>query len=145
MERKILLTAVVLAAFVLGPMAMAQSASPQVDSKKATELVARSENQKAEPAPATQATPQQTPQTETPATAVGQAQDSGQQQAAAAKTFTGTIMKANDVFVLKTSDNMTYQLDDQARAKEYEGKQVQVTGSLDSGSNTIKVQDIKQA
>jgi hypothetical protein len=49
------------------------------------------------------------------------------------------------VFVLKTSDNMTYQLDDQARAKEYEGKQVQVTGSLDSGSNTIKVQDIKQA
>ncbi len=40
---------------------------------------------------------------------------------------------------------MTYQLDDQARAKEYEGKQVQVVGNLDASSNTIKVQDIKGA
>ena len=37
------------------------------------------------------------------------------------------------------------QLDDQARAKQFEGKQVQVTGSLDSSSQTIKVQDIKAA
>jgi hypothetical protein len=54
-------------------------------------------------------------------------------------------MKSGDTYVLKTADNMTYQLDDQARAKQYEGKQVQITGSLDSATSTIKVQDIKQA
>jgi len=54
-------------------------------------------------------------------------------------------MKSGDNYVLKTADNMTYQLDDQSRAKQYEGKQVQVTGSLDATNNTIKVQDIKAA
>jgi hypothetical protein len=48
------------------------------------------------------------------------------------------------MYVLQTADNVTYQLDDQERAKEYEGKQVQVTGSLDKSANMIKVRDIKQ-
>ena len=36
-------------------------------------------------------------------------------------------------------------LDDQERAQKFEGKQVQVTGKLDTSSNMIKVQDIKAA
>jgi hypothetical protein len=145
MKRKISLTAVALAAMALAPMGLAQNANPHSDAKKGKELVARTQDQKPEQAPATQtAPPEQKPQTETPATAVG-SQDNAQQQPSTARSFTGTIMKAGDVFVLKTSDNMTYQLDDQARAKEYEGKQVQVTGSLDTSNNTIKVQDIKRA
>jgi len=145
MQKKVALTAIAAAAFALGPMALAQATQPQIDQKKGRELVAWAQDQKPEPAPATQtAPPEQKPQTETPSTAVGSSQDNAQQQTAA-RSFTGTIMKSGDSYVLKTSDNMTYQLDDQARAKEYEGKQVQVTGSLDSSSNTIKVQDIKQA
>ncbi len=54
------------------------------------------------------------------------------------------IMKSGDTYVLQTADNVTYQLDDQERAKQYEGKQVQVTGSLDKSANLIKVRDIKQ-
>jgi len=143
MQKKITLTAVALSALALAPLALAQNATPQTQQKKGSELVAFSQ-EKVAPAPGTQASQEPMPQTETPSTPVGQSQDNAQQQPAA-RTFSGTILKANDVYVLKTGDNMTYQLDDQARAKEYEGKQVQVTGSLDASSNTIKVQDIKQA
>jgi len=37
----------------------------------------------------------------------------------------------------------TYDLDDQERARQYEGKQVQVIGTLDPSSKLIHVQDIK--
>jgi len=135
MKRNVSLTAVALTAFALAPLALAQSATPQ-GGKKGPDLLAFAQQQKAQPMP----------QMQTPSTPVEQAHgDAQQQQPAAARSFTGTIVKAGDVYVLKTSDNMTYQLDDQSRAKDFEGKQVQVTGSLDSGNNTIKVQDIKQA
>jgi hypothetical protein len=47
--------------------------------------------------------------------------------------------------VLTTSDNVSYELDDQERASQFEGKQVQVTGTLDRSSNMIQVRDIKAA
>ena len=142
------LTTLALAAFALAPMALAQGAHPKMDMKAGTELIAWTQDQKPVPTPATQATPpDQKPQTETPTSPAGSAQSSQdtQKQPAAAQSFTGTIVKSGDTYVLKTSDNMTYQLDDQSRAKDYEGKQVQVTGSLDSSNNTIKVQDIKSS
>jgi hypothetical protein len=40
---------------------------------------------------------------------------------------------------------MTYQLDDQSKAKKYEGKEVKVTGSFDANSNTIHVDSIEAA
>ena len=58
---------------------------------------------------------------------------------------TGMIVKEGGKYVLKTSDNVTYQLDDQEKAKQYEGKQVKVNGSLDAGSNTIHVASIEPA
>ena len=97
------------------------------------------------PDPIPEEPPDQKPQTETPSTPANSGQNSGQKQTSATQSFTGTVMKSGDTYVLKTSDNMTYQLDDQARAKDYEGKQVQITGSLDPNSNTIKVQAIKPA
>jgi hypothetical protein len=47
-------------------------------------------------------------------------------------------------YVLKT-DTATYQLDDQAKAKRFSGKQVTVNGTLDQSSSTIKVSDIQPA
>ena len=38
---------------------------------------------------------------------------------------------------------MTYHLDDQAKAKKYEGKKVRVTGTLDTQSNTIQISEIE--
>lgn len=147
MKNSISLAALTLAAMSLAPMALAQTEtkhqSPNL--KPGTELVAWTQDQKTEPMPSQTTTPpQQKPDTQTPSTPTGQADDT-HKQPAAAQAFTGTIMKSGDNYVLKTADNMTYQLDDQARAKQFEGKQVQVTGSLDSSSQTIKVQDIKSA
>jgi hypothetical protein len=63
----------------------------------------------------------------------------------ASRMLTGRIVKAQSKFVLITADNLTYQLDDQERAKEFEGKQVNVLGSLDVSNNMIHVEKIELA
>ena len=59
------------------------------------------------------------------------------------RTIVGTIVKDADEYVLKTADNTTYQLNDQKKAKEYEGKKVKITGSLELDSNTIQIESIE--
>jgi hypothetical protein len=67
------------------------------------------------------------------------------------KTFSGTIQKIqNGNFALitgKTPDGKLsgHFLDDQDQAKQYEGKQVTVTGTFDMASNTIHVTKIEAA
>jgi uncharacterized protein YdeI (BOF family) len=61
-----------------------------------------------------------------------------------ASSFTGTVVKASGKYVLKTTD-ANYQLDDQEKAKQFVGKQVKVSGSLDTNSSTIHVSDITPA
>ena len=58
------------------------------------------------------------------------------------KMFTGSIAKQKSGFALKAGNN-SYKLDDQSKAKEYKGKNVQVTGSLDKSTNTIHVEKIE--
>lgn len=61
------------------------------------------------------------------------------------KAFVGSIKKdASGKFVLHTGGT-DYQLDDQSQAGKYDGKDVKVTGKLDSTSNTIQVQSIEPA
>jgi hypothetical protein len=61
-----------------------------------------------------------------------------------AKPFNGTIMKEKGKLVLKdTAANVSYQLDDQKKAKEFEGKQVKVTGKLDLDTNLIHIDSIE--
>jgi hypothetical protein len=59
-----------------------------------------------------------------------------------ARSFVGSIMKAGSKFVLHTGGT-DYQLDDQAQAGKFDGKDVKVTGQLDQSSKTIKVQSIE--
>lgn len=136
----------------LVPMALAQGSQKPKNPypQPGTELIAWSQAQKPNPVPSPKPVPlpdqqpEQRPDTQQPThPAYGQQDDA--QKPSAAQSFAGTILKSGDKYVLKTADNMTYQLDDQSRAQSYEGKQVQVTGSLDTASNTIKVQDIKAA
>jgi hypothetical protein len=68
------------------------------------------------------------------------------------QTFMGTIGKSKGTLVLKTgyatndpSTKTTYKLDDQEKAKDYVGKNVKITGTLDASTNTIHVSDIKPA
>lgn len=62
------------------------------------------------------------------------------------KTFTGTIAKSGEQFVLREDGSKTaYQLDDQKSAGKFAGKRVRVTGVLDASNNTIRVQSIEEA
>jgi uncharacterized protein YdeI (BOF family) len=65
---------------------------------------------------------------------------------AEAQIFGGKITKSNGRYMLKdSSGKMAYMLDDQVKAKHYEGKIVIVTGTMDQASNTIHVQKIEAA
>jgi Protein of unknown function (DUF5818) len=71
-----------------------------------------------------------------------QSQTSTQQNSA--KEFTGTIVKDGDNMMLKDSASSTsYKVDDASKVKEYVGKQVKVTGTVDSSTNTIHVDSIQ--
>jgi hypothetical protein len=72
------------------------------------------------------------------------AQPQNDMQTQDAKPFNGTIVKEKGKLVLKdTATNVSYQLDDQQRAKQFEGKQVKVTGKLDMNTNLIHVESIE--
>jgi hypothetical protein len=64
-------------------------------------------------------------------------------QAPTASSFTGTITKEADGFVLKVSETTTYKLDAQRQVEQYEGQRVRVTGTLESGVNLIHVDRIE--
>ena len=54
--------------------------------------------------------------------------------------FTGRVKEERGTLVLKDPvTKLTYQLDDQSRARKFLGKQVKVVGKLEMNSNTIQV------
>jgi len=135
MSRKGWLATVALGAITLAPAGWTQTASRK-NTRANKQLVAWTQDQQAQPVP----------QPQTPVAPTQQQPSTGQdvEKAPATQAFTGMIMKSGENYVLQTADNVTYELDDQERAKQYEGKQVLVTGSLDKSANLIKVRDIKQ-
>ena len=67
------------------------------------------------------------------------------------KAFTGKVIQAQTqdgktIYALQesTSQNL-FMLDDQEKAKQFEGKDVKVTGTMDTASNVIHVVDIQAA
>jgi hypothetical protein len=82
------------------------------------------------------AQPSTTPSTSDPSSSAAAASTD------APRSFVGSIMKTGGKFVLHTGGT-DYQLDDQAQAGKFKGKDVKVTGQLDQSSNTIKVQSIE--
>lgn len=99
---------------------------------------------------AQQADQDQTPTSHQPEAATkqqneGQIPASGEATTHEAKTFSGRIMKENDELVLKDPvTKVSHKLDDAAKAKQYLGKQVKVTGKLDMDTNTIRIENISQ-
>jgi hypothetical protein len=59
--------------------------------------------------------------------------------------LTGTIIKDGGRYLLKVSSSSTttYELDDQERAKRYEGKQVKVVGALSATGNSFHIVSIE--
>lgn len=98
--------------------------------------------QKPTPDPNPETQPAQNP-TPTQPSSPGQAQRGEQGQSRAMQSFTGTVSKEADSFVLKVSDTTSYKLDNQQQVQEYQGQRVRVTGTLDPSINLIHVDRIE--
>lgn len=61
------------------------------------------------------------------------------------QAFAGKIAQHEGKYVLQGDDSKAYQLDDQEKAKQFDGKQVTVSGTLDEENMTIHVSDIEEA
>ena len=114
-----------------------------------TQLIAWSQmqNPKPMPQPGPDPTPLPGPPQEQPQDRQqpGQPASADAQHQSSAQTITGTIVKEDGRYVLKAADNKTYQIDDQEKAKQFEGKQVKIVGSLDASTGTIRIQSIEPA
>jgi hypothetical protein len=107
------------------------------------QLVVWSEAQKPQPVPqplpaADRPVPEQQPEQPTP---VDNAP--AQQQQPTAQKVKGTIVKTGGVYVLKVSSNSEYQLDDSEKAKQFEGQQVTIGGTLDASGSSLHVINIE--
>lgn len=112
-----------LPAFVLGP-----------------QLVVWSELQKPRAIPQPLPPPQPDPPAQSQPQPTAGAQD---QQQPSSQAFTGTIVKDGSKYFLKVSDSTSYQIDDQEKAKLFEGKQVKIAGSVDAKTNILHVISIE--
>jgi hypothetical protein len=85
---------------------------------------------------------------QSPAQTPAGAQQQQQQQVdtQSARSFEGKITKSGDKLVLQDSaTHQSYQLDDQDKAKQFEGKNVKVTATMDPTTNSLHVVDITAA
>ena len=125
---------------LLATLALAATLSPAGFAQQSQSQQPDTDRTRTEPNPnQTQAQPgSDQPQTQTnPST--GSMADTQNQ-----KSFSGTVVKVGKHYVLKT-DTMTYELDDQTKARQFEGKQVTVNGTLvkKGGVQVIYVKSVK--
>jgi len=85
-----------------------------------------------------------TPANRTPESGTTQSSPSGSSAAAAGaeggtQTFSGTVTKQGDKYVLKDDTGKTYDIDHQDEVKKFDGKRVRVQGTLDPATNKIMV------
>jgi hypothetical protein len=79
-----------------------------------------------------------------------QSQDPSVQQQSQQKirTFVGEIIKTKSgryALLVDKQKGMGFYLDNQEKAKQFDGQNVKVTGTLDTASNTLHVTDIQPA
>jgi hypothetical protein len=141
------LTLVILFCFA-GSLAIAQQTPDDKDKLFSSDLIAWSfmQPQQPEQQPAHhEPTPEPNPETQpaqNPPNPPG-TQNSIPSQAPTAQSFTGTVSKDANNFVLKVSETTSYKLDNQQQVQEYEGQRVRVTGTLDKSINLIHVDRIE--
>jgi hypothetical protein len=132
----------------------AGDSSPATDGALGTQLIAwtvmqepRPVNQPPQPVPPPESRSGQSQEPQ-PSQTQDQSRTPNQQQpepdtAQTALSLTGTVMKAAGKFVLQTADSTAYILDDQDKAKSYEGKRVKVTGTLDRPTGILRISSIE--
>lgn len=143
-----------LAGVALAQQSPAKPAPGISDGILGLQLIAWSELQKPQPVPQkpeplpppdTTAEPSQqpSPAQAQPGQSSQQTQPEPETQQSTSQSVTGTIVKIGNKYVLETEDNIAYQLDDQDRAKQFEGKHVKVVGTLDRTTGIIHIKSIE--
>ena len=61
----------------------------------------------------------------------------------AARMFRGTIVKDRGKYVLKIASGSAYQLDDQQKAGQYDGREVKLVGTMDENPHNVNVVSIE--
>lgn len=146
MNRKASILATVAFLLMVAQAGFAQNAGTQPNSDF-TQLIAWSQMQNPKPLPEPRPDPAPSPaapQEQQPEQKSGQPASAAQQQSPM-QTLTGTVAKQDGKYVLKASDKKTYQIDDQEKAKQFEGKLVKIVGSLDMNTSTIHIESIEPA
>jgi len=64
----------------------------------------------------------------------------GSSSATDVQTFSGTVVKSGDKYVLKDDSGKVYDIDHQDQVEKFEGKRVRVHGTLDPTGTKIIVQ-----
>lgn len=101
------------------------------------QLIAWSQLQKPRPVP------QPLPPPDQPIPQADQQTPNPPAQQPAALTLMGTIVKDGARYVLKVSSNTAFQLDDQDKVSQYEGKQVRIAGRLDADGKVLHITSIE--
>ena len=115
---------------MLATLALALSTAP---------LFAQSDSQSSAPpsSQSQQQAPDQAQPSQPPAGQSGNAQ--AQAPADDGQTFSGTIAKSGEKYVLQDASGKTYDVDHQEALKQYEGKKVRIKGTLDPDGKTIHI------
>jgi cytoskeletal protein RodZ len=115
------------------------SQSPSTQSPSAQPSTPPAQTPDTQAPPPSQAPEQTAPSQSAPSDQSGTA--STTDSTAGTQTFTGTVVKQGDKFVLQDSaTGKSYDIDHQDQVKQFEGKRVRVHGTLDASSNMIHIQ-----
>lgn len=110
------------------------------DAFSTRQLIAWSSLQKPQPAPQP-LPPRDTPipQPDQPADQQAKSPAEAQAEQSPAESFTGKIVKEGAAYVLRGTNNTTYELAEQRDLEQFEDKNVRVTGTLEAGTHRIHV------
>ena len=84
-------------------------------------------------------TPAQTPDAAQPSAPKDSTPTAATPSASDGQSFSGTVVKSGDKYVLKDDSGKTYDIDHQDDVKKFEGKRVKVQGKLDDTGTKIMV------
>ena len=83
--------------------------------------------------------PDRTPDSSTPQSGAKDPNGASAATGTDSQTFSGTVVKQGDKYVLKDDTGKTYDIDHQTDVAKFEGKRVRVQGTLDPSGNKIMV------
>jgi hypothetical protein len=125
------------------PSQQTPSQQPSTQQPPAPEMPPSQQQTPSSETPSSQ-TPSQTPPSQSPdATAPESGSKAGSQSSGSAtdangaQTFSGTVVKQGDKYVLKDDTGKTYDIDHQTDVARFEGKRVRVQGTLDPNGKIL--------